>query len=73
MNSGTGAKSSVPGGLTWPRVAPCDPVAPQVYQDLCKKHPTFRERSERVDLSVGGGLSRRRNEWRTQKQEVLQG
>ena len=27
---------------------------PQVYQDLCVKHPTFRERSERVDLSVSG-------------------
>ena len=26
----------------------------QVYQDLCVKHPTFRERSERVDLSVRG-------------------
>ncbi|KAG2446921.1 hypothetical protein HYH02_008077 [Chlamydomonas schloesseri] len=24
----------------------------KVYQDLCKKHPTFRERSERVDLAV---------------------
>lgn len=24
----------------------------KVYQDLVKKHPTFRERSERVDLSV---------------------
>lgn len=24
----------------------------QVYQDLCKKHPTFRERSEKVDLAV---------------------
>eukprot|EP00877_Chromochloris_zofingiensis_P010525 jgi/Chrzof1/5726/Cz16g13070.t1_UROD2[v5.2] len=24
----------------------------QVYQDLCKKHPTFRERSEVVDLAV---------------------
>lgn len=24
----------------------------KVYQDLCKKHPTFRERSENVDLSV---------------------
>lgn len=25
---------------------------PQVYQDLVKKHPSFRERSENVDLSV---------------------
>ena len=25
---------------------------PQVYQDLCKKHPTFRERSENTDLAV---------------------
>lgn len=25
----------------------------QVYQDLCKKHPTFRERSENADLAVG--------------------
>jgi hypothetical protein len=24
----------------------------QVYQDLCKKHTTFRERSENVDLAV---------------------
>jgi len=24
----------------------------KVYQDLCKKHPTFRERSERVELAV---------------------
>ncbi|PNH10041.1 Uroporphyrinogen decarboxylase 2, chloroplastic [Tetrabaena socialis] len=24
----------------------------KVYQELCKKHPTFRERSERVDLAV---------------------
>ncbi|GAX82879.1 hypothetical protein CEUSTIGMA_g10305.t1 [Chlamydomonas eustigma] len=24
----------------------------KVYQELCQKHPTFRERSERVDLSV---------------------
>ena len=24
----------------------------QVYQDLCKKHPTFRERSENADLAV---------------------
>ena len=24
----------------------------QVYKDLCEKHPTFRERSETVDLSV---------------------
>lgn len=27
-------------------------LGPQVYQDLCLKHPTFRERSENVDLSV---------------------
>jgi hypothetical protein len=26
----------------------------QVYQDLVKKHPSFRERSENVDLSVSG-------------------
>lgn len=25
---------------------------PQVYQDLCKKHTTFRERSENVDIAV---------------------
>lgn len=31
---------------------PCTPSDTQVYQDLVKKHPTFRERSERVDLSV---------------------
>ena len=24
----------------------------KIYQDLCKKHPTFRERSETVDLAV---------------------
>ena len=24
----------------------------KVYQDLCKKHKTFRERSENVDLAV---------------------
>ena len=24
----------------------------QVYQELCKKHPTFRERSENADLAV---------------------
>ena len=24
----------------------------QVYQDLCKKHPTFRERSENTELAV---------------------
>ena len=24
----------------------------KVYRDLCQKHPTFRERSENVDLSV---------------------
>ena len=24
----------------------------KIYQDLCKKHPTFRERSEKVDLAV---------------------
>ena len=24
----------------------------QVYQELCKKHPTFRERSENTDLAV---------------------
>lgn len=24
----------------------------KVYQELCKKHTSFRERSERVDLSV---------------------
>jgi hypothetical protein len=27
-------------------------AALQVYQDLCKKHTTFRERSENVDLAV---------------------
>jgi cobalamin biosynthesis protein CbiD len=27
-------------------------AAAQVYQDLCKKHTTFRERSENVDLAV---------------------
>ena len=27
-------------------------VCLQVYQDLCKKHPTFRERSENADLAV---------------------
>ena len=27
-------------------------IALQVYQDLCKKHPTFRERSENADLAV---------------------
>jgi hypothetical protein len=34
------------------------PCLPQVYQDLCKKHPTFRERSERVDLSVSPTATR---------------
>lgn len=29
---------------------------PQVYQELVKKHPSFRERSERVDLSVSVSL-----------------
>jgi uroporphyrinogen decarboxylase len=24
----------------------------KIYQELCKKHPTFRERSEKVDLAV---------------------
>ena len=24
----------------------------KIYQDLCKRHPTFRERSEKVDLAV---------------------
>jgi uroporphyrinogen decarboxylase len=24
----------------------------KVYQELCKKHPTFRERSENADLAV---------------------
>jgi hypothetical protein len=28
----------------------------QVYQDLCKKHTTFRERSENVDLAVSSNL-----------------
>ena len=27
-------------------------VLAQVYQELCKKHPTFRERSENTDLAV---------------------
>ena len=26
----------------------------KVYQELCKKHTTFRERSENVDIAVGG-------------------
>lgn len=30
---------------------PCHELV-QVYKDLCEKHPTFRERSETVDLSV---------------------
>jgi len=34
-------------------------LCPQVYQDLCVKHPTFRERSERVDLSVSGRMADR--------------
>ena len=29
----------------------------KVYQDLCKKHKTFRERSENVDLAVQNRLS----------------
>ena len=28
----------------------------QVYQDLCKKHTTFRERSENTDLAVSSIL-----------------
>ena len=32
---------------------PDTPLLPmQVYQDLCKKHTTFRERSENTDLAV---------------------
>jgi hypothetical protein len=30
----------------------CQPACAQVYQDLCKKHPTFRERSENTELAV---------------------
>lgn len=35
---------------------PAGCTIPQVYQDLCKKHTTFRERSENVDLAVRGGI-----------------
>jgi hypothetical protein len=28
-----------------------------VYQELCKKHTTFRERSENVDLAVSDDIS----------------
>eukprot|EP00850_Spirogloea_muscicola_P009908 SM000057S18338 [mRNA] locus=s57:68892:71142:- [translate_table: standard] len=28
------------------------PASEQVYQELCEKHPTFRERSENVELAV---------------------
>jgi hypothetical protein len=31
----------------------------KVYQELCKKHPTFRERSERVDLAVSISVARK--------------
>lgn len=39
----------------------------QVYQDLCKKHTTFRERSENVDLAVSW---RKRGGRRVQSQHV---
>jgi hypothetical protein len=29
----------------------------QVYQELCRKHKTFRERSENVDLAVNAGCA----------------
>ena len=32
-------------------------LSPQVYQELCKKHTTFRERSENTDLAVRGSPS----------------
>lgn len=42
-------------------VALHEPVCLQVYQDLCKKHPTFRERSENADLAVSFMAFREQN------------